>query len=91
MKLTLIQRAIEYTIRMKVKYNLQPTYNYKAGDKVKYNWKAKAMILSAIESDVDDLLIVCEAIHSRNEFIRYVNTRTNEEGWVDAYWIRRVR
>jgi len=81
MKLTLLQRLIEFVIQFKVKHNLLPTYNYKVGEKVRYNWKAKVMIDSAIKENVNDELIINEIKHKRNEFINYQNTRTKKRGW----------
>jgi hypothetical protein len=90
MKLTLLQRLIEFVIQFKVKHNLLPTYNYKVGEKVRYNWKAKVMIDSAIKENVNDELIINEIKHKRNEFINYQNTRTKKRGWTDAYWLKRA-
>ena len=81
MKLTLLQRLIEFVIQFKYKYNLQPTYNYKVGEKVKYNWKGKVMLRPVINDRADDVLIINEVKHKRNEFINYQNTKQrNEDG-----------
>jgi len=90
MKLTLLQRLIEFVIQFKYKYNLQPTYNYKVGEKVKYNWKGKVMLRPVINDRADDVLIINEVKHKRNEFINYQNTKTKKRGWVDAYWLKRA-
>ena len=90
MKLKLLQRLIEFVIQFKYKYNLQPTYNYKVGEKVKYNWKGKVMLRPVINDRADDVLIINEVKHKRNEFINYQNTKTKKRGWVDAYWLKRA-
>lgn len=87
----LIRYLIERSIQFQVKFNLLPIYTYKKGDKVKYNWKAKMLIKSAIEDRENDVLIVLEAIHKRNEFIHYQNTTTNETSWCDAYWLKKTK
>ncbi len=91
MKLTLLQRIIEFTIQIRAKHNLLPVYNYQIGDRVKYNWKAKIMIPSAIEANVNDVLVINEIKHKRNEFINYKNTRSKKRGWVDAYWLKKAK
>lgn len=90
MKLTLLQRLIVFVIQFKYKHNLQPTYNYKVGDKVRYNWKGKVMLRPVINDRADDVLIIHEVKHKRNEFINYQNTRTKKRGWVDAYWLKKA-
>ena len=86
----LFRRLVFFVTRFKSKYNLLPTYSYRVGDKVKYNWKAKIILGDIINDRSEDVLIIHEVKHKRNEFINYQNTRTKKRGWVDAYWLTRA-
>jgi hypothetical protein len=90
MKITLLQRLLDFTMRFRHKYIGAPVYKYKVGDKVKYNWKAKIMINSAIKENVNDVLVINEIKHKRNEFINYKNTRTKKRSWTDAHWLTKA-
>lgn len=63
---------------------------FKKGDKVKYNWKAKLDIMSAIEDDLG-VLTVIDVFRYRDgtETITYKNSK-NEESSCDPYWLKLI-
>ncbi len=87
----ILKRLISLVIWFRYKYNFETVYKYEVGEYVKYNWKAKIYIDTAIKDNVNDTLTILEIKHRRNEFIYYQNTRTKETGWCDAYWLTKRR
>ena len=70
----LLQKIIRLDIRLRYKFNILPIYDYKIGDKIKYNWKGKIFLGHIIKDKQNDTLIINEIKHRRNEFIGYKNT-----------------
>jgi len=88
---TILKKLIFFVIHFKHKWNLESIYNYKIGDRVKYNWKAKICIDTAIKNNVDCVLIIDKIEHKRNETISYTNLDTKEEGGCSAYWLTKIK
>lgn len=59
---------------------------FKPGDQVRFNWRAKAFILSAIKDDINKTFVVSKILYSDQSGVEF----TNGDG-CDPFWLRKAR